>query len=848
MSTLTELAFTQLSRPSTDRTSAVLNLGCASTSLPSHTAKRATCNKCAVVLGALVLTKQTRAWKSRSYKRLQGTKVEAPAENKDPSIKEIAGNGVKGDEPAITQMSDLNPSEREAAVQSVIDSLSMNAAAMGKDVLVRRGNQRAEDEEAKLQREAKEYLESEGFDTSEMKLDIIEINEKTMGDDPEVKYRNDKTLLMETFDRGDIQLLETSCAALLARHPEDTEVWQVLTRSRLRLKLWDAALESARRWIAFEPRALNPRCAEAFALAGSQQDDYLGEARARFAQLAKEVTALGEVGAEAAAELQECVWRVEELQNHRTQVRASRAEGDQSCLLSARPATVITGARPSHFFLPSFADAVGPVKVQFCESLEYGGGQSHHRKIVVTEDVQAGDLLFVQSPLVFGLVEQPEQMERLSEALVTAATSSAHAAARLDLMLDDKPLEDDSNIVEKLFDPQFTRPLPWSKDPETMIEHLKTCEQLMERSKVFTGRGYCGLWPMMAMARHSCAPTANATFWGDILVARASRKLKAGDEVTFTFFEVYGQVELRQQAAMKNGGFVCRCPRCEVQASIDPRADAAADKLRAKFVANYSRINGIKEELTFKMEAKQKEFERRYECLRNPDEQRKFEQGLSGLADRFREMNGRQVTDEDISALQDYMPEMNEPAMVKVPKKLQDELLTAVLDFESEIRSLGLSEQVANWQICDQLIYYGETLVLLRLGSDLPAQRRLVESLLPAIAETVPGCFEHQRFAVFLWEVAVQCEDPTLSQLDPTRELVPNERAKVRECLRIRYGRDLSPMEEDAAMARTSCSRSELDENWMWEITWCIGRYPPTEAGRGPGGRVNPFFGPIVLC
>ena len=36
-------------------------------------------------------------------------------------------------------------------------------------------------------------------------------------------------------------------------------------------RLWDAALEAARRWIAFEPQSLNPRCAEAFAQAGSQE-------------------------------------------------------------------------------------------------------------------------------------------------------------------------------------------------------------------------------------------------------------------------------------------------------------------------------------------------------------------------------------------------------------------------------------------------------------------------------------------------------------------------------------------------------------------------------------------------
>ena len=74
------------------------------------------------------------------------------------------------------------------------------------------------------------------------------------------------------------------------------------------------ALEAARRWIAFEPQSLNPRCAEAFAQAGSQDAEIrqrfcrvraLGraeelegvkEARVRFAQLYKEVTGMDSKG------------------------------------------------------------------------------------------------------------------------------------------------------------------------------------------------------------------------------------------------------------------------------------------------------------------------------------------------------------------------------------------------------------------------------------------------------------------------------------------------------------------------------------------------------------------------
>ena len=46
-------------------------------------------------------------------------------------------------------------------------------------------------------------------------------------------------------------------------------------RSTGNVRLWDSALEAARRWIAFEPQSLNPRCAEAFAQAGSQAQSEL---------------------------------------------------------------------------------------------------------------------------------------------------------------------------------------------------------------------------------------------------------------------------------------------------------------------------------------------------------------------------------------------------------------------------------------------------------------------------------------------------------------------------------------------------------------------------------------------
>ena len=42
-------------------------------------------------------------------------------------------------------------------------------------------------------------------------LKVIEVKDRTMKEDPEKKYRMDKTLMMETYDRGEIQLMEKTC-------------------------------------------------------------------------------------------------------------------------------------------------------------------------------------------------------------------------------------------------------------------------------------------------------------------------------------------------------------------------------------------------------------------------------------------------------------------------------------------------------------------------------------------------------------------------------------------------------------------------------------------------------------
>jgi len=701
---------------------------------------------------------------------------------------------------------EVDEEELQDTVDGLVDHLKRSSAGQGRPLVQKKP--RSAKEERELQKRARDYLAADGVDPGDVRMEIVEMEEAPMKDDPATKYRVDKTLALEVFDRGDIHLMEDQCTSLLARQPDDTEVWRTLTASRLRLNLWDSALEAARRWIAMDPYAILPRNAECVALAGTGE---FGEARARFTQLAEEIE---DQDASMAAELRECAKRVDELW--------VQAEPGQA-LLSSRPANIIVGARPPHFYLPNFADSVGPVKVLHSELEALGGGQSHFRKVVVTKDVKAGELLYVQNPVVFGAVEKEEHMERLSDAMVTAGTTSARAAKVLSLLADDSLLSEDNSVAETVGNPAVVRGEgPFSRDPVEMGKTVLDCQKILERSRMFTGRAYCGVWSLPGMSRHSCVPSANYTCFGDAIVARAARDLAAGDEVTFAFWDVMVPLETRRKTMTEQcGGFWCRCKRCEAEAGFGELAELASESLKKTFDDNASRVNGIKEELMFKIEAKKKDMERRYEAFNSKDE-KKYRSGLVGLADKFRNLGDRQLTDNDLAQVKEYLPQMYDEDMVKVPFDLANLLMDAIVEFEDGLDAAGLEGEQRDMFIASHLSYYSEVLVLLRLLKDTNTQRVLVSRMLPAVAAIAPGSFSHQRLAVFNWEVAAQCDDPDVT---PGKELAPAEKEMARECLKLRYGDDLNPMEQEAAMARVSCSR-EIDENWCWEVSWCVGRYP----------------------
>jgi len=649
--------------------------------------------------------------------------------------------------------------------------------------------------------------------------EIVPLDDASMGDFPEVKYASDKKQLAIAYARGDIHLMEASCDSLLERQPDDLDVWRTLTISRLRLKLWDAALIAARRWIAFDPCAVGPRNAEAIALAGCGQ---FGEARARLEFLADELVGLD---ADLARDLREAVWRIDELW-----IAATDDEPDV-CQLSARVATVITGERPPHFFLPNFADSIGPVRVVSAQSDEAGGGQAHGTKLVVTRNVEAGDLLFVQAPMVFGKVTQKEHLERLGASLLTVATTSARGAACVEMLANDG-LHEDDDPVEFISNRRAVRGGPWKKDPKELTKRMMTCGKVLERCYMNTGRHYVGVWTLPGMARHSCCPTANAVCFGDVMVARTARTLQAGDEVTFAFSDIQQPLDVRRTSSMEHrDGFWCNCKRCQAEETIDSRLQEASDELRECFDRNHSRIKAIKEDLCLQFEFKRQDMEKGKKFFTHNSD-RNFHANLLGLADRWKEENDFDLSEENLAKVRKRMPKQKNKIRVDLPQDLLDQLIPSIKNFEQTLDSCNVDEQLRNWIVMSHWQPYCQLLVLMLISRDVNSQRWLTKRMQDAVAETAPGSYWHATKCLARWEFAVKDS----ASINPDREEEEaglSEKEELFNCLKLRYGSDLSPVEMEAAVNRLRCSQ-DVDENWFpgW-LSSCIG-VPPRDESKNP--------------
>lgn len=81
-----------------------------------------------------------------------------------------------------------------------------------------------------------------------------------------------------------------------------------------------------------------------------------------------------------------------------------------------------------------------------------------------------------------------------------------------------------------------------------------------------------GLWLLPSFINHSCSPNMRRLHIGDFVIVLASREVKAGEEITFAYYDVLSPLNKRREMA-KTWGFKCDCKRCKYEEEMQSKPE-----------------------------------------------------------------------------------------------------------------------------------------------------------------------------------------------------------------------------------------------------------------------------------
>ncbi|KAF2822589.1 SET domain-containing protein [Ophiobolus disseminans] len=90
-----------------------------------------------------------------------------------------------------------------------------------------------------------------------------------------------------------------------------------------------------------------------------------------------------------------------------------------------------------------------------------------------------------------------------------------------------------------------------------------------------------GLWVYAAYINHSCVPNALKEYIGDLMILRATRAIKAGEEL-FHAYDETSDYETRQASLVTTWGFECKCRLCEAQKKDSEEVRRKREELRGE--------------------------------------------------------------------------------------------------------------------------------------------------------------------------------------------------------------------------------------------------------------------------
>ncbi|KAG8726307.1 hypothetical protein FRC11_000405, partial [Ceratobasidium sp. 423] len=309
-----------------------------------------------------------------------------------------------------------------------------------------------------------------------------------------------------------------------------------------------------------------------------------------------------------------------ELEQKTRQRLIEQVQGDYDWFALSKIADQINGHRQ----VPDVADYVGPVRVAQMSAV--GGG----RGLVTTRDVFAGELL----PFAFAAsVEYPELFQVLharSDTVVERASYELVGRAM-------QRLGGDHTAASALFldlhsNSTASRPSLVADNLATFLENDGRYWEIPGKyiagdidfnhvEGILASNGFLGvientsfgktevIYLLPSMVNHACHGTAVRTSVGSVMVMRASRNLKAGEEVTCSYVGGIGGASfISRSAALRKWLIDCHCELCladqkdgESRCRDRERYEEELDELRMRFRPGDPEIAKTAKELVTKI-------------------------------------------------------------------------------------------------------------------------------------------------------------------------------------------------------------------------------------------------------
>ncbi|CAG7864727.1 unnamed protein product [Brassica rapa] len=243
-----------------------------------------------------------------------------------------------------------------------------------------------------------------------------------------------------------------------------------------------------------------------------------------------------------------------------------------------------TGAFDLSDWILSGFRGIAPELAEFIGSVEIKKSEASGRGLFATKNIVVGTLILVTKGVatergILGSEESGEKAQMVMwKNFVEEVTKSVRRCDRTRRLVSSLSTGEEEEKLEipdiSLFRPEEAsetcgEDLDMEKllsilDVNSLVEDAVSAK-VLGKNKEYYG---VGLWTLASFMNHSCLPNARRVHVGDYAVVHASRDIKAGEEITFAYFDVLSSPLEKRKEMAESWGFSCGCNRCKFESLL----------------------------------------------------------------------------------------------------------------------------------------------------------------------------------------------------------------------------------------------------------------------------------------